>query len=449
MKLGSVRKPTKLVVCGRACYSRVVTNLVPRRHQPDLFVADLATPPLKDLAEHLEFPFFGLATQPHHDIRRFEDGRGNYIELIPSLYGLPTLFDQDILIYCMSMAMAEVRQNRPLPERIRMTASELLRFANRSVGGPQYAAVEDGIHRLTTLTLKTNLRGEEATYTELFGIVDRASMVRRNSLERKHGGALLGCSIVLSAWIREALEARRVLTLHEDYFRLKTPLDRAVYQVVRKHCGAQREWAISLPKLQGKVGSRRHLRAFRSDVRKLTTRWSDQDFLGYRIGFDDDLLVARYIGGPRRITRNRQPHERRLTSGTLDRLRREHPDLDPGRMEMIWRHWAAGKAEPPRDAQAAFLGFCRRYAELREEGDRRDRGSPRPELGETAHPEALRWWESLTPGRREAAVGEFGICGRGREWAFARTERQIIEAAAQMWCGIARPDRDAGPATER
>jgi len=90
-----------------------VTNLVPRRHQPDLFVADLATPPLKDLAEHLEFPFFGLATQPHHDIRRFEDGRGNYIELIPSLYGLPTLFDQDILIYCMSMAMAEVRQNRP------------------------------------------------------------------------------------------------------------------------------------------------------------------------------------------------------------------------------------------------------------------------------------------------------------------------------------------------
>jgi len=49
------------------------------------------------------------------------------------------------------------------------------------------------------------------------------------------------------------------------------------------------------------------------------------------------------------------------------------------------------------------------------------------------------------PERREAAVGEFQICGRGRDWAFARTDRQIIEAAALMWGGIARPDRDAGP----
>ena len=416
-----------------------MTNLVPHRHQPDLFVADLATTPLKDLAEHLEFPFFGLATQPHHGIRRFEDERGNHIELHPGLKGLPTIQDQDILIYCMSMAMAEVHRGRPVPERIWMTASELLRFTNRTIGGRQYAAVEQAIYRLTQLTLVTNLRGEEATYTELFGIVDRASMVRRNSPSRRHGGALLGCSVVLSTWIREALEARRVLTLHPDYFRLRTPLDRAVYQVVRKHCGGQREWTIGLPKLQAKVGSSRHLRAFRSDVRRLTTRWRDQDFLGYRIGFGDDLLVARYDGGPRRVAGDRQPRERRLTPGTLETVRREHPDLDPGRMEMVWRSWAAGKAEAPRNAQAAFLGFCRRYAELRADGDRRDRDGPRPELGETAHPGALRWWRSLTPERRRMAVEEFQICGRGTDWAFARTEKQIIERAARDWGGVPQP----------
>ena len=71
-------------------------------------------------------------------------------------------------------------------------------------------------------------------------------MVRHHSLERRHGGALLGCSIMLSRWIHEALEARRVLTLHDDYFRLKTPLERAVYQVVRKHCGEQRMWNIGI-----------------------------------------------------------------------------------------------------------------------------------------------------------------------------------------------------------
>ena len=416
-----------------------MTNLVPHRHQPDLFVADLAAIPLKDLADHLEFPFFGLAPQPRHGIRRFEDGRGSYIELHPGLHGLPTIQDQDILIYCMSVAMAEIRRGRTVPEVVRMSAGELLRFANRNVGGKQYAAVEDGIYRLTTLTLKTNLRGEDATYSRLFGIVDEASMVRRHN-RRDRPGALLGCEIVLSRWIREALEARRVLTLHDDYFRLRTPLERAVYQVVRKHCGEQRKWRIGLAKLQAKVGSSGNHREFRRQLRTVASRWADQDFLGYRIGFGDDRLEARYTDGPRRIPADRQPYERRLTPKTLARLRQEHPELDPGRMEQLWRKWAAGQAEPPRNAQAAFLGFCRRYAELRAEGDRQDRDGPRPALGEAAHPDALRWWQGLAPVDQEAAVREFQICGEGLDWAFARTERQIIERAARDWAGIAKPN---------
>ncbi len=268
---------------------------------------------------------------------------------------------------------------------------------------------------MTTLTLKTNLRGEEATYTELFGVVDRASMVRRNSLERRHGGALSGCLIVLSPRIRDALEARRVLTLHGDYFRLRTPLDRAVYQVVRKHCGEQRMWKIGLAKLQAKVGSGSPLRVFRSQIRTIVGRWINQDFLDYDLEFDDgaDQLVTRYASGPRRISKDLQPRDRRLTPKTLETFRREHPGLDPGHMETLWRGWAAGRAERPRNAQAAFLGFCRRYAGLRAEGDRQDRDGPRPGLGEAVHPEALEWWRGLAPERQRLAVEEFQICGRG------------------------------------
>ncbi|MYJ96010.1 MAG: plasmid replication initiator [Proteobacteria bacterium] len=416
-------------------------NLVPHRHHPDLFLADLMTAPLKELAEHLEFPFFGLARQPLHGARRFEDERGNYIELRPGLEGLPTIQDQDILIYCMSVAMAEVRNGRPVPEQVQMTASDLLRFTNRSVGGNQYNAMEKAIYRLTELTLKTNLRGEESTYTRLFGVVDEASMVRRHSLQRRYGGALLGCSIMLSKWILEALEARRVLTLHNDYFRLRTPLERAVYQVVRKHCGEQRMWNIGLVKLQAKVGSRIRLRDFRRQIRTVVGRWVNQDFLDYCLEFDNDAdqLVARYAGDPRRIPANRQPAERRLTPRTLETIRRKHPDLDPGQMEQLWRNWAARQPELPRNTQAAFLGFCKRYVELRTDGDFRDRNEPRPALGEVAHPEALRWWQDLPPYRQEAAVQEFQICGHGHDWAFARTEKQIIETAARMWGGIERP----------
>ena len=72
-----------------------------------------------------------------------------------------------------------------------------------------------------------------------------------------------------------------MLTLHNDYFRLKTPLERAVYQVVRKHCGEQRMWNIGLAKLQNKVGSRDTLRNFRGNLKKLAARWINQDFLDY------------------------------------------------------------------------------------------------------------------------------------------------------------------------
>lgn len=52
-----------------------MTNLVPHRCQPDLFIADLTSVAFKELAEHLEFPFFGLSPQPYNGVRRFEDDR--------------------------------------------------------------------------------------------------------------------------------------------------------------------------------------------------------------------------------------------------------------------------------------------------------------------------------------------------------------------------------------
>ncbi|MDE0304958.1 MAG: replication initiator protein A, partial [Albidovulum sp.] len=159
--------------------------------------------------------------------------------------GLPTIQDQDLLIYYRSKAMSEVNAGRPAPEKIRMSTAELLRFANRTLGGHQYAAIEASIYRLTTLTLKTNIRGEDAVYTELFGVVDHASMVR-GTAPRRRSGALLGCSIIPSKWIRAAIEARKILTLHDDYFRVRRPLDRAVHQLICKHCGEQRDWTVQL-----------------------------------------------------------------------------------------------------------------------------------------------------------------------------------------------------------
>ena len=58
----------------------------------------------------------------------------------------------------------------------------------------------------------------------------------------------------LSDWVFNAIRAREILTLHRDYFRLRKPIERRVYEIARKHCGQQDEWKIGLVTLLKKIG---------------------------------------------------------------------------------------------------------------------------------------------------------------------------------------------------
>jgi hypothetical protein len=51
----------------------------------------------------------------------------------------------------------------------------------------------------------------------------------------------------------------------------------------------------------------------------------------------------------------------RLMPETCEQARRRFPGYDMGFLEQEWRAWTAGQAEPPAQADRAFLGFCARY----------------------------------------------------------------------------------------
>ena len=46
-------------------------------------------------------------------------------------------------------------------------------------------------------------------------------------------------TVTLSDWIYRSVLSRSVLTLHRDYFALRKPLERRVYEIARKHCGGR------------------------------------------------------------------------------------------------------------------------------------------------------------------------------------------------------------------
>lgn len=104
-------------------------------------------------------------------------------------------------------------------------------------------------------------------------------------IERDGDDRMVAVEITLPDWLWRSIKAKHVLTLSRDYFRLRKPLDRRIYELARKHCGAQPRWRVSLATLHEKSGSTAPLRNFRGDIKKLA---ESNELPDYRVTFDGE-----------------------------------------------------------------------------------------------------------------------------------------------------------------
>ena len=92
--------------------------LFPVRHpQKDFFVLDLADVVPKDDTASMEHPIFSLATKPDMRFLHYQGANGDTLEIEPSGKGLPTIFDKDILIFCISQLIHMKNQGQPIGKR--------------------------------------------------------------------------------------------------------------------------------------------------------------------------------------------------------------------------------------------------------------------------------------------------------------------------------------------
>lgn len=68
-----------------------------------------------------------------------------------------------------------------------------------------------------------------------------------------------------------------MLTINREYFRLRKPLERRLYELARKHCGQQAAWAISLAHLRDKCGALSPLKNFRFQIRDIIHPTKEQE----------------------------------------------------------------------------------------------------------------------------------------------------------------------------
>lgn len=235
-----------------------------RRDQLDFFVCDIFDAVPKDDLGSMEHPMFTLSTKPDRAIRYYEHN-GNSVTITPSVLGLATIFDKDVLIYCISQLVGALNQGRPTSRTVRMTAYDLLKSTNRGTGGREYDLLVKALDRLRGTSITTDITTGGVRIREGFGMIDRWKIIERSPTDER----MVAIEITLSEWLYNAVQALEVLTIHRDYFRLRKPIERRLYELARKHCGQQGKWTVGLDLLHKKSGSRDLLKKFREVIRTL------------------------------------------------------------------------------------------------------------------------------------------------------------------------------------
>lgn len=267
--------------------------------QFDLFLPYIADLPFRDQREMMERPFFSLAKSKRIKPIDYTSPDGQlwvHVSANPN-YGMATIWDADILIYCASVLADMARRGaNDVPRKLHIMPYDLLRAIGRPTTGRAYELLAQALDRLVSTTIKTNIRAEnrrEATFSWLDGwtqLVDEKT-------ERSRG-----MTLELSNWFWEGVMMKGgVLSIDRAYFDITGGRERWLYKVARKHAGGAGEagFAISMPVLFEKSGAEGEYRRFKFEILKL----AEKDALpGYGLSVEtgkgnEPLLRMRRVDG--------------------------------------------------------------------------------------------------------------------------------------------------------
>lgn len=326
----------------------------------DLFVCDITDAILKDDLASMEHPFYSLSKKPDREPRRYEH-KGQWIEFRPSIKGLPTIYDKDLIIYAISQLIAGMKEGRPLSKRVRIDPYAFLVFTQRSTGGRDYDALCDSLDRIDGTRFRTNVLFGGTRTDEWMGIIDGAKMETDEAT-----GKIRSLELRLSDVVLSSVEEMDVLTLHRDYFRLTRPIERRIYEIARKSVGHAESWSFRMDTLHRRSGSKGSLREFRRQMKPVL----EGDHLpDYHVAHDpeSDLVTFRTRRTlPRLSTAGPTPVDvlACLSSEAFDGARAVAPAWDVHMLADKFALWWSRTGNPsPTDADALFLSFCRSWQE--------------------------------------------------------------------------------------
>jgi len=341
----------------------IPTLFDPVRHPvKDFFLLDMADVSLRDDMTSMEFPIYALTADARKRNLVYDNG-DHILRVVPSGVGVPSMFDKDIMIYCISQLVARKNQGLEIGNVVEFHLHDVLKTTNRATGGADYQRLIDGLRRLRGTTYETNIKTNEEEGHRGVGLIEEYWAIRKTPVK----GRMLMVRVKLSDWVLRAVHSNDVLKLHPDYFRLKRPLDRRLYELARKHCGKQGLTQIGLAKLKEKIGSKAPLTKFRHNIKGVAETNHLPEYMLYLEG--DIVTFSRRPECLEADQRKSQQHRRIASKGqkcisreALDKARAFAPEWDVEWLRKRFFEWRVSeKMEEPDNWNGAFLGWVKSF----------------------------------------------------------------------------------------
>lgn len=240
-----------------------------KHDQSDFFIAEIEDLPyFKNDVASMAHPIFALKSGDTRTIEyesKTNLGQLQKVIIRPSAeLGRATIFDKDIWIFIISKLMHAKFNDKPTNKTVEFSSLEFFLKTNRGRGGNQYDLLRNSLNRLVGTRIETNITTGSKRIAEGFGLLDSWKIT-----EEGKNQAPLKILVTLPDWLYNSIEAKEVLQITGDYFRLRKALDRRIYEIARKHCGHQKSWRIKLLTLKQKTGTVSTDRHFRHSIKSL------------------------------------------------------------------------------------------------------------------------------------------------------------------------------------
>ena len=370
--------------------------MTPRRFynpQFDLFLPNIVDLKFRDQKDTMERPFFSLSKSKRmKPIEYHNESDGVFVTVQPHQdFGMATIWDADILIWAASVLCdLKNRGVNDIPRELKFQPHDLLKAIGRSTGGTDYTKLRDGLERLKSTIITTNIRTRRGRKDMMFSWIDQwEDLVDAGTKESR------GLTLTLSDWFyRGIMEDGGVLAIDRAYFSISGGRERWLYRVARKHAGGNGAdgFAISMRTMFEKSGAEGTYRRFKFEMQRIVAR---NDLPGFLLalgqGSDGEPTIqmvrrdqveesdrANWKPAPRSRTRRvptnpakatvpgalplLRPIMRELTDRNVARIRTDFPGWDVYALKAEFDTWLnADTAREPTNYSAAFYGFVKQH----------------------------------------------------------------------------------------